>query len=98
VPWPGCSTYALYGLHRWELSAVQPYRATGSLHPGGGRAPNVITYNALIRACGKSGRWELSRKMFMEMRAAGVAPNTYIFDSLITSYSVEWWVGASASV
>jgi pentatricopeptide repeat protein len=65
---------------------------------GNGLAPNVITYNALIRACGKSGQWQLSLKVFREMAKEDVAPNTFTFNSLITSCNTGWQVRATPTV
>jgi len=36
-----------------------------------GVAPNVISFNAAISACGKSGRWERALSLLDEMRDAG---------------------------
>ena len=52
---------------------------TGRIHPPGWpprmAPPNVITYNAAISACGKSGHWDRALQLFDEMVSQGLAPN-----------------------
>ena len=48
-------------------------------------APNVITYNALISALGKSKRPEQALEMFKEMEQHGIVPNVIAYGALISA-------------
>ena len=50
-----------------------------------GVEPNIITFNALISACAKAGKWRLALKVFKQMQKQNVAPDTISFSSLITA-------------
>ena len=47
--------------------------------------PNVITYSALISACGKGEQPERARKFFEEMKQQGVVPNVITYSALISA-------------
>ncbi|KAK4742489.1 hypothetical protein SAY87_000490 [Trapa incisa] len=45
--------------------------------------PDACTYNILINACGKVGRLDYARNLFVEMPKRGVFPNVVTFGTLI---------------
>ena len=49
-----------------------------------GLAPNAITYNSAIAACGKCNEYEKLLQLMAEMRYHGLAPNVITYSSAIT--------------
>jgi pentatricopeptide repeat domain-containing protein 1 len=47
--------------------------------------PNVITYTALINACGKGGQWEEALKLLDAMEEDKVTPDTITYNALINA-------------
>ena len=47
--------------------------------------PNVITYNALISACGKGRMVEVALQLFDDMRQHGVQPDVITYNALISA-------------
>ena len=48
-----------------------------------GLQPNVITYNSLISACGKSGKAERALQFFAKMQQQGLRPNVITYNAVI---------------
>ena len=50
-----------------------------------GVAPNAVTYNAAISACGKGRRWAQAIELLREMDEAGVRPNKISYNAAISA-------------
>merc|ERR1712137_501243 len=50
-----------------------------------GVRPNVITYSALISACGKGSQTEKALEVFAEMKQSGLKPNVITYSALISA-------------
>ena len=70
---------AVYGTIGDHISALKMFE---EMKARSIRANNV-TYNSLISACEKAGRWDAAFAVFVHMRASGIQINSITFCALV---------------
>ena len=67
-----------------------------SMQRRGQAPPNAVTFNTLISACAKAGRYAKARELHAAMAAAGIPEDVFTLSALITGVrGGGWWAGTT---